>query len=159
MPLLDTTQVREVPLPPDARMLTTLSRVDYTDGFVLETDRAEDRTGEEWVRAMVEDAPAPTRRTLRRTWRALGVRLGSTDDDRLVLGWTVRRSTPDFALLAARSLIGMEAEVLCKREPRALRVATFMKLKNPIARAVWAVVSPEHRKMVRHLLKEAGRTR
>jgi hypothetical protein len=150
-------QVREVALPPNARTLTTLSRVDYTHAFRLETGQAQDRTGEEWARALLEDAPAATRMTLRRGWFALGVRLGSTEDERLVLGWPVRRSSPDFALLAASSLIGVEAEVLCKRDQHALLVATFIQVKNPVARAVWAGVSPRHRKVLRHLIKEASR--
>jgi hypothetical protein len=148
--------VREVALPATARVLTTLARVDYTDAFLLETPQAQDRTGEEWARAILEDAPAATRRRLRRGWFVLGVRLGSTQDDRLVLGWEVRRSTQDFAVLAARSLIGMEAEVLCKREQEALVVATFMHLKNPAARAVWAAISPHHRKVLRHLIRQAS---
>ncbi len=150
-------QVREVALPPNARALATLSRVDYTDAFLLETGHAQDRTGEAWARAILEDAPSATRRTLRRAWFALGVRLGSTEDDRLVLGWAVRRNSPDFALLAASSLIGVEAEVLCKREQHELLFATFIQLKNPVARAVWAAISPRHRRVLRHLVKEAGR--
>jgi hypothetical protein len=150
-------EVREVALSPAERTVSTLSRVDYTDAFRIETERAQDRTGEEWTRAILEDAPAATRRTLRRGWFALGVRLGSTEDSRLVLGWEVRRSTEDVALLAASSLIGMDAEVLCKREQNALLVATFMQLKNPVARAVWAAFAPRHRKVLRHLIRQAGR--
>lgn len=95
--------------------------------------------------------------TLRRGWFGLGLRLGSTEDERLVLGWPVRRSSPDFALLAASSLTGVDAEVLCKRDQHALLVATFIQVKHPIARAVWAAVSPQHRKVLRHLIKEASR--
>jgi hypothetical protein len=150
--------VREVALPPPARTLSTLSRVDYTDAFRLETPQVQDRTGEGWIRAILEDAPTATRRRLRRGWFLLGVRLGSTEDDRLVLGWEVRRSTQDFVVLAARSLLGMEAEVLCRREPDALLVATFMQLNNPLARAVWAAIAPHHRKVLRHLISQASRT-
>jgi hypothetical protein len=84
----------------------------------------------------------------------LGVRLGSTDDDSLVLGWTVRRSSPDHALLAARSPFGIDAEVLFKREPNGLLAATLMKLNNPIARAFWARFSVRHRRVLRHLLRQ-----
>jgi hypothetical protein len=149
--------VREVDLPPDARVLTTLSRVDYTDAFRLEGAQAQARTGEEWIRALLEDAPAATRTKLRRGWSALGVRLGPVDDETLVLGWPVRRSSPEFALLAASSAIGMEAEVLCKREQHGLLVATFMQLNTPLARAVWGSFSPQHRRVLRHLVEEAGR--
>jgi len=149
--------VREVALPPEALALSALSRVDYSDAFWLETRHVREKTGEEWARALLEDAPAATRMTLRRGWIALGVRLGTPEDERLGLGWTVRHSSPEFAVLAARSLIGLDAEVLVKREQDALLVATIMKLENPVARVVWAAVSPRHRRVVRHLVKEAGR--
>jgi hypothetical protein len=150
-------EVREIELPPDARALTVLPRVDYTDCFVLETARVEGRTGEEWAREMLEKAPASTRTSLRRGWSALGVRLGPTADDRLVLGWPVRRSSPNFALLAVKSLFGMEAEVLVKRERQGVLVATLMKLNNPAVRVFWAGFSFQHRRVVRHLLVQAGR--
>jgi uncharacterized protein DUF2867 len=149
-------EVCEVELPPSARELTTLSRVDYTDAFVLTTPRGGNRTGEEWARAILEEAPDTTRRGLRRGWFVLGVALGATDDRRRVLGWPVRQSSPDHAVLAADSLMGMEAEVLVKRERGSLLVATLIKLNNPLARAIWTAFSPQHRRVVRHLLRQAG---
>ena len=150
-------QVREIELPPKARALTALSRVDYTDCFILETERVRDRTGEEWARALLEEPPAATRDMLRRGWRALGVRLGSTTDDRLVLGWQVRRRSPEFALLAVRSVFGMEAEVLVKREHEGVLAASLMKFNNPLIRVFWAGFSFQHRRVLRHLLIQAGR--
>jgi hypothetical protein len=150
-------QVHAVALPPYARALTTLEHVDYTDAFRLETGLAQTRTAEEWARAALEDAPKATRATLRRGWFVLGVRLGSAEDHRLVLGWAVRWRSPDNVLLAARSLIGMEAEVLVRRERSAVMVATFMHLRNPVARTVWAAFAPQHRRVLRHLLKEVAR--
>jgi hypothetical protein len=150
-------RVRAVALPPDARALTTLDHVEYTDAFRLEIGLAEERTAEEWARALLEDAPAATRTMLRRGWFALGVQLGSTEDERLVLGWPVRWNSPEYVLLAARSLLGMEAEVLVKREQRTLLVATLMHLSNPLARAVWTAFAPKHRRVLHHLVKEAGK--
>jgi hypothetical protein len=151
-------QVHEIDLPPDALAMTTLSRVDYIDAFRLETARASDRTGEEWARAILEGAPEDTRKMLRRGWFAIGVRLGSTQESALVLGWTLRSSSPDHALIAARSVIGIEAEVLFKRERDGLLAATLMKLTNPAARAFWAGFSFQHRRVLRHLLRQAGRS-
>jgi hypothetical protein len=74
-----------------------------------------------------------------------------------VLGWEIRRSSPDFVLLGARSPLGLEGEVLCKRRQRTLLVATFVQLKNPVARAVWAGTAPGHRRVVRHLLEQLNR--
>jgi len=150
-------EVREVAIPYSAQALTALSRVDYTDAFLLSTPRAQDRTGEQWARAMLEEAPPATRTGLRRGWFALGVRLGSADDPRRVLGWRVRESSPDHAVLAADSLIGMEVEVLFKPDPSALLVATIMRLNNPFARVLWAAFSPQHRRVVCGLLKQTSR--
>ena len=144
--------VRQVAVPPAARARSTL-RPDYEDAFVLETGAAQERTGEEWARALLEDAPAGMQRSLRRGWCALGLLLGSTRDERRVLGWEVRRRAPEFALLGADSRLGMVGEVLVERRPRALIVATFIQMRNPLARVVWAGVSPGHRQAVRALLE------
>jgi Protein of unknown function (DUF2867) len=149
--------VRAVALPPDTRALTTLEHIDYTDAFRLETALADERTAEEWARALLEEAPAATRTALRRGWFVLGVQLGSTGDERLVLGWPVRCNSPEYVLLAARSLLGMEAEVLVKREPSTLLVATLMHLRNPLARAVWTALAPKHRRVLHHVVKQAGK--
>jgi hypothetical protein len=145
-----------VAVPPAARALSTLSRVDYEDAFLVETGPAHGRTGEQWARAILEDAPIIMRRKLRWGWFALGLKLGSTRSDRFVLGWEVRRSTPDSALLAASSRLGLPAELLFERQQDTLLVATFVQQQNPIARAMWAAVAPWHRQVVPHVLKQAS---
>jgi hypothetical protein len=154
---LTLSRARQVAMPPSARALHTLSRIDYEDAFIVETDRAQGRTGEQWARAMLEDAPPKMRRALRWGWFALGLRLGPTRSDRLVLGWEVRRSSPDFALLGASSRLGMEGEVLLERRQQMLLFATFVQLNTRIARAVWPQVAPRHRRVVRHLLQQVAR--
>jgi hypothetical protein len=148
--------VREIDLPPRAQALSTLRRLDYTDGCRMNTEHAEEVTAEEWARALLEQAPEATRRGLRRGWHALGVRLGPADDPSLVLGWEIRRSSEDCVVLGVRSWIGIDAEVLCLREPDALVVGTLVQLGNPLARAVWSCIEAHHRKVVRHLARSAG---
>jgi hypothetical protein len=150
-------RARQIAVPADARALSTLSRVDYEDAFLVETGLARERTGEQWARAMLEDAPAATRRALRWTWLALGLRLGSTRDERRVFGWELRRSSPDFALLAARSLVGLQAEVLLKRGRDSVLCASFLRVGNPVARAVWSGIAQAHRRAVPDLLTRAAR--
>lgn len=58
--------MRQVTLLSAARTLSTLSHVDYEDAFLVETGPAQDRTGEQWVRAILEGAPTSTRNTLSR---------------------------------------------------------------------------------------------
>ena len=149
--------VQEVPLPAPVRELSALGRVDYSDAFLLSTGRPGERTGEEWARAMLEGAPGTTRRALRRGWFALGIPLGAADDRRRVLGWPVRRSAPDHAVLAADSLMGMEAELHFVRAPGGLRFATLLKLNTPLARVVWTLFAAQHRRVVRRLLEQTAR--
>lgn len=108
------------------------------------------------VRALLEDAPIIVRGALLSGWSALGLRLGFSRSERFVLGWEVRRSTPDFVLLAAGSRIGMPAELLFKRQQHMLLFATFVQKENPIANAVWAAVDPVHRPVVRYVLGHAS---
>jgi hypothetical protein len=119
-PQVDTPgRVPQVAVPPAARTLSTLSHIDYEDAFLVETGPAQDRTGERWARAILEDAPIIMRSSLRWGWFALGLQLGSTRSDRHVLGWEVRRGSSDVALLGASSRLGLPAELLCRRQRQA----------------------------------------
>jgi hypothetical protein len=150
--------VRQVAVPPPAaRELSTLSHVDYEDAFLVETSPAQDRTAEQWARAILEDAPIVMRSALLWGWFALGLQLGSTRDRQLVLGWEVRRSTPDLALLGAGSRLGLQGELLFRRRQQTLLFATFVQQENHLARAVWAGVERVHKPVVRYVLEEASR--
>jgi hypothetical protein len=148
--------VRQIALPPAARALSTFSRIDYDDAFLVETGQAQDLTSEQWARAILEGAPVSTRNKLSRGWAALGLRLGSTRSDRFVLGWEIRRSTPDVTLLGARGRLGISGELLFERQPHTLLFATFVRQENRIARGLWDRIAPRHRKIVRDLLEQAS---
>lgn len=147
--------VRECALPPAARALCTLARVDYADAFWAQAGPAQDRTGEQWARAVLEGAPERTRAALSRGWSALGLRLDCAPPDRCVLGWEIRHSTPDLVLLGARGRLGLSGELLFERRPGALLYATFVRLDNRIARALWARTEARHRQVVRDLIERA----
>lgn len=149
--------VAEIPLPPSLRTLSVLPRVDYADAWRVPDAGAEARTAEAWARTVLEEAPASMRASLRRGWCALGLRLGATDDPSRVLGWAVRRTTPDHAVLTGRSAMGMNAELVFARDGDALLFATLIRLRNPLARRVWAMTAAQHRRVVRHLLTQAQR--
>jgi hypothetical protein len=105
----------------------------------------------------LEGAPLAIRTTLRSGWLALGLRLRPVGSDGAVLGWDVRHSTPDFALLGAASSIGMPAELLFKVRPRTILFCTFVQHESRTARAVWGGVEPVHRPVVRTVLEQASR--
>jgi hypothetical protein len=148
--------VREIPMPPASRTLSTLANIDYEDSFLVDTALAPGQTPEGWARDLFAGAPARMRAALPRGWFALGLKLGSVDADRLVFGWEVRRSTPQHVLLGADSRIGMPGELLFERRAHGLLFATFLRLGNDAARALWAGVGPVHRKVVRELLEHAA---
>jgi hypothetical protein len=149
--------VRQVAVPAATRARSTLAHVDYADTFVVDIGAAQSHTAEEWARAIVEGAPARVQQQLRWGWTALGLKLGPTRSDRFLLGWQVRRSTPDLVLLGAGSRIGMPGELLFERRQRSLLFATFVQHDNAIARAVWAATEPRHVEVVRRLLERAGK--
>jgi hypothetical protein len=150
-------RVRQVALPPAARGLCTLSRIDYADAFLVETGPTQSRTAEQWARAMMEDAPVTVRTTLQSGWATIGLKVGRGRSGRTVLGWEVRGSTPDFVLLGADSRIGMPGELLFKRERCSVLFATFVQQDNLAARVVWAAAEPVHLRVVRDVLGQASR--
>ena len=147
--------VAQVTLPVEARAHSTLAHVDYEDCFLVDVAGARDRTAEAWARAVLEEAPEALRRSLRSGWRSLGIRLGPAAGEGFVLGWTVRRSDPDVALLGATSRLGMQGELLVERRPRELLFATLIQFDNPLARAVWVGVEGPHLRVVRYVLEQA----
>jgi hypothetical protein len=149
--------IRQVAVPAPARALCTLSHIDYEDAFLIESCGAQERTAEQWVRAVMEDAPVAIKAKLLLGWSAIGLMPTVSASRRSVLGWEIRASTPDFVLLGRASLIGMPGELLFKRKRDALLFATFVQHDNLIARAVWAATEPRHVPIVRDLLEQAGR--
>ncbi len=149
-------RARQVDVPPAARASSALPRLDYADAFLVECPPAPDRTAEQWARATLEGAPAAMRNRLRWGWFALGLKLGPPDAAELVLGWPVRRSTPDSVRLGAGSRLGMPAELYVERGADTLLIATLVHQRNPLARALWASVAPRHRQVVPSLLERAA---
>lgn len=149
--------VRQGEVPASARALATLSAVDYEDGFLVDARLDAERSGEEWARSTLEGAPEGLRRSLRRGWAALGLKLDRADRDHSVLGWELLHSDGHFALLGAGSRIGMPAELLFKPEGDTLFFATFVQQRNLLAKALWTAIAPHHRRVVPYLLGRAAR--
>jgi hypothetical protein len=97
--------VTQISLPSDARALSTLPRIDYEDAFMV--SGAVDRTPQQWVRAVIDDAPARVRARLFIGWLSLGLRLGLPWSPRRVLGWRIARSESGWLLLRANSWLGL----------------------------------------------------
>jgi hypothetical protein len=156
-------RVRPVALPPAARALSMLSRIDYHDAFSVGPvsgpypgpGPGQERTGEQWARAVLEDAPEAMRRKLLTGWHRLGLDLGSPESPDRVLGWEIRRRAPDFILLGASSPLGLRGELFFQARPDGLLAATFIEQRDVAARALWALIVPRHQQIVRSLLTQA----
>ena len=151
-----TAMVRQVDLPPSARALSTLPRIDYSDAFLFDAGSTRDESAEDLMREVLEGAPVAVRTQLLSGWSAIGlkVRIGS---ERSVLGWEIRKAAPDHVLLGADSRIGMPGELLLRKEDGALLFATLVSQRNLMARAVWAITEPVHVRVVRDILSQASR--
>jgi hypothetical protein len=149
-------QIRQVDPPLDVRALSTLPVVDYADAFTV-TGGPGEYTPEQWARAMLSSAPCPVRFKLVAGWTLLGLRLGLRPPGQRVLGWRVRRRTPDHLLLGAGSRLGLPAELLFRRTPDGLLFATFVRQRSRLARALWPRVIPGHQRTVAALLTHGAR--
>jgi hypothetical protein len=147
--------VNAIPLPVDARTLSTLSRIDYEDAFLV--DAGVQRSAEEWVRAMLDDAALIVRARLVAGWLALGLNLRGPWSAGRVLGWQVQHSDADFVLLAADSWLGLRGQLLFRSEPHGLLFATFIQQNNPLVRSLWVKITQRHQRVVYSLLVHAAR--
>jgi Protein of unknown function (DUF2867) len=147
--------VSQISLPADARAITTLSRVDYADAFIV--DIGAERTAEQWARAVFNDTPLAVRARLVSGWMGLGLKLGGPWSSGRVLGWKVQRVSPSVMLLAADSWLGLQAQLLFRSQPNGLLFATLIRQNNQVARAVWVRMTSTHQSVVRSLLDHAAR--
>jgi hypothetical protein len=150
-------RVRQVDVPPSVRALSTLTRIDYADTFLVDVGPMGDRTAEQLAREVLEGAPLTVRTQLLSGWSSIGLKIGKGPSKPSVLGWPLRQSAPDYALLGADSRIGMPGELLFKKDGDTLLFATFVQHGNLIARGVWAMVEPAHVWIVRNILDQASR--
>jgi hypothetical protein len=93
---------------------------------------------------------------LRQGWTALGLKLAPSGEPGSILGWRLRHSDAEYALLGLDSRIGMPAELLFKPAAGKLLFATFVGQENQLARAVWSAIGPRHREVVPRLLSQAA---
>lgn len=130
---------------------------DYRDCFVVDTALAQQRTAEEWARAILGDAPLSTRRALRAGWTALGFDLAAPDAEGCLLGWPVLSSSPDAFVVGGRSRLGIRAELVLRRRHGAVTLSTLLHLENAGARAVWTATTPMHRQVAARVLEQGVR--
>lgn len=150
-------RVRQTTPVADTRTVSTLPRIDYEDAFLVDVASPGGRSAEQWLRVILEDAPAAVRQRLLSGWKSIGLKSGPAGPDGSVLGWQIRARTDDFVLVGRNSRIGMPGELLLRRTEHGLLFATFVRFTHPIARLLWAAVKPTHVRTVAALLEDASR--
>jgi hypothetical protein len=67
-------RVRQVDVPPSARAMSMLTRIDYADTFLVDVGPSGDRTAEQLAREVLEAAPLAVRTQLLSGWSSIGSR-------------------------------------------------------------------------------------
>ncbi|MBY8871770.1 hypothetical protein K7640_07935 [Micromonospora sp. PLK6-60] len=138
-------------LPASVRTLSTLSRIDYADYFVLPTDAA--ATAERWARAMFGDKPDAIELFL---WRGLlGLRLRRTGSADTVAGWQIGERADDCVRLEATSWF-LAANLVVQATGDSVALGTFLRYDRWLAHLVWSPLSVLHRQLVPGLLRKAA---
>ena len=131
---------------------------DYVDCFEAPAAADDLRPAVELARAGLEGAPAPLRAVIFLAHRGvLRFRLRPRHDEATVLGWQVVSSTHDVAVLEAQGPL-MRGVLVARRDPEStLRLSTYLYYRRPrIARVLWTVVGPVHRRVAPYLLARAA---
>jgi hypothetical protein len=148
-------RVEAIEVPAAVRELTAIEPIAYEDCFAVEPAPAAWRPAELAARAVLDEAPVKLRAALLQGWSSLGLRLDPESPDR-ILGWHLRRSNEDVAIVAADSPLGIAAELVFTRQGEEMIYATFVRLDGADARAAWAQIEPVHPPMVKRLLEGAA---
>jgi hypothetical protein len=127
---------------------------DYADAFEVTVDRTDARTAEEIVRTGLSRV-APTRFSalLLAHRHVLGFRLGPASSPDHVMGWRLVTSEPDLCRLEADGPMMAGTMIARRVDPVTARLTTFVRYRNPVAKIIWAVCGPIHRRAAPQLME------
>jgi hypothetical protein len=124
-------------MPDDVRVLDTLTDPSYTYACEIATSATDQRSAEQWARAVQEGGPVLLRWFIVFGWIvALRLRLGPRSSPELVLGWKVLSTTPTAIVLGVESFMLSAHLVVCVQDSRVVH-ATFVRYKRWPARIIW----------------------
>lgn len=150
-------RARRIEMPARLRDADTLTDPGYTFACAVPVAATDDRTAEQWARAVFEGAPRPVRWFLLTGWiLILRLRLGPRTSAAHVLGWRILSATPAAVTLVTDSPLFTTHLVVEVRDSRAVH-ATFLRFEHGFGRLLWAITDPIHRLTIRALLTRAAR--
>jgi hypothetical protein len=131
---------------------------DFACAYRVVIAPGDNRSPEQWARAVWEEAPAPLRWFMLAGWRlVLGLRLGPRHSPDHVLGWRIVDRGPDETVCQLRSGF-LNAHNMFRKAGGTLVWSTFVTYERPIARVIWPPASLLHRLLVRIALRRAARS-
>ncbi len=129
---------------------------DYDDSFAAPRAVTDDRTPEQWARAVFEDAPRPVRWFLLNGFRyGLGLRLDPRPSPEHVLGWAIIDRSPNSLTTEARSWL-LTSRLVFRTETTHVTQSTYVRYDRRIAAMIWPPVSILHRQVVPRILRHAA---
>ena len=155
---------------PRARRVPVLSyepligsdRYDYADAFEIRLHESDPRSAEEFVRCALEAAARPVQAMVWIVHRyLLKLRLGPRSSPGHLLGWKILTSKPDVTHVEAVSpLLGRGVIVGRRVDPTCVVITTYVFYTRPpaLARVVWKIAGPLHRRIAPYLLEHAAAT-
>jgi hypothetical protein len=147
-------------VPDRVRKLSSFDAPDYIDSFTLHTSATRERSAERWARAVLEEASL-SRRSARRMWQLMGLRLGPPPYSAgHVQGWTIAHTGANWIRLETQSWY-LSAQAVCVLddvEPApSLSLSLSLRYdRKPAGRFVWAVVQGPHQRAVPIMLRQAA---
>jgi Protein of unknown function (DUF2867) len=146
---------RRVEVPVEIQGRQGVPRSDYSSAFELPIGARRFLTPEQWARATFEKAPAVLRLFLALAWRyGLGLELGARTSPDHVQGWLISSSGSDSITLEARSRLMVAQNIVAVSESTVVLV-TVVQFSRRAGRALWAVATPVHVRVIPYLLQRA----
>jgi hypothetical protein len=129
---------------------------DFACAYEVAVAPDDNRSSEQWARAVWEGAPAPLRWFMLAGWRfVLGLRLGPRHSPHHILGWRIVDRGPGETVCQLHSGF-LTAYNVFRKVDGTLVWSTFVTCKRPVARVIWPPVSLLHRLLVRIALRRAA---
>jgi len=129
---------------------------DFGCAYQIAIASDDDRTSEQWARALWEGAPGPLRWFMVIGWRlGLGLRLGPRSSPGHILGWRIVDTKAEETVCRASSRFLEATNTFVKADTKMVW-STLISYERPAARVVWLPVSPLHRLLVRVSLRRVA---
>ncbi len=129
---------------------------DFACAYEIAIARDDNRSSEQWARAVWEGAPAPLRWFMLAGWRlVLGLRLGPRHSPDHILGWRIADRGPGETVCQLHSGF-LDAHNVFGKADGMLVWSTFVTYRRPMARLIWPPAALLHRLLARIALRRAA---